>query len=536
MRPRRGLDRPAHPRHPDPAARPVKVVISATVDPRRPTARSSTNTADASVPDRRPDPPTTRPSRRPDVDTEADLGDHQERPGDGRPPVTRVGFDYTITVHNYGPSDNSGGFTVSDTLPAGLTFAATPVATAAATASASSSPAQAPASSLGANDMFTVHVDLASTIDTGSSSTTSPRSPPPATTDPASANDTQTPSTSTVTEDVVLSRRPRPSTATPSPPAAAATFTLGHQQRSVRRRRPGQPDRRPSSRPASSSTRSTTVTSTCSPRPASRSPAAWPTSMPRTHRSITVPITSPRRPTGPGVSNSASRPPTTAGPATRHRHASTSSRTSSSASSRRSDSTPSPPAAPPDLHHRGHQRRPLRCRRRRLTDTSTGRLLVDSIAPVTSPAPPPSQSISCSLAHLAAGATKSITVTYHVALDDRQRDPASPTPPRPTPTRSPARPRAPTRSTSSRTSSSPSSRRSPMTPSTPAPAATPSPQRHQQRRLGCRQLVLTDTVDSRLVVDSLGGGFACPDGDRDPQTITCSLASLAVGCDRRRSA
>ena len=35
-----------------------------------------------------------------------------------------AGFDYTITVHNNGPSSNIGGFHVTDTLPAGLTFQA----------------------------------------------------------------------------------------------------------------------------------------------------------------------------------------------------------------------------------------------------------------------------------------------------------------------------------------------------------------------------------------------------------------------------
>ena len=31
-------------------------------------------------------------------------------------------FDYTITVHNGGPSDHAGGLHVTDTLPAGTTF------------------------------------------------------------------------------------------------------------------------------------------------------------------------------------------------------------------------------------------------------------------------------------------------------------------------------------------------------------------------------------------------------------------------------
>ena len=35
-----------------------------------------------------------------------------------------AGFDYSLTVTNQGPSDNVGGFTLSDMLPAGLTFEA----------------------------------------------------------------------------------------------------------------------------------------------------------------------------------------------------------------------------------------------------------------------------------------------------------------------------------------------------------------------------------------------------------------------------
>src|SRR5205807_526162 len=33
-----------------------------------------------------------------------------------------TGFDYTLTVTNLGPSNNTGGFTVTDVLPSGLTF------------------------------------------------------------------------------------------------------------------------------------------------------------------------------------------------------------------------------------------------------------------------------------------------------------------------------------------------------------------------------------------------------------------------------
>src|SRR5205814_733177 len=56
-----------------------------------------------------------------DVIARADLTIHKDGPTDataGDP----AGFDYTLTVTNNGPSDNAGGFTVTDALPAGTTF------------------------------------------------------------------------------------------------------------------------------------------------------------------------------------------------------------------------------------------------------------------------------------------------------------------------------------------------------------------------------------------------------------------------------
>src|SRR5208337_2267268 len=35
-----------------------------------------------------------------------------------------AGFTYTLTVENEGPSDNTGGYTVTNVLPAGTTFVA----------------------------------------------------------------------------------------------------------------------------------------------------------------------------------------------------------------------------------------------------------------------------------------------------------------------------------------------------------------------------------------------------------------------------
>ena len=60
-----------------------------------------------------------------------------------------------------------------------------------------------------------------------------------------------------------------------------------------------------------------------------------------------------------------------------------------------------------------------------LTDTVDARLLVQSIAAGDYTCGAASQSISCTLGHLAAGATKAITVTYHVATDTNS-DPSVP--------------------------------------------------------------------------------------------------------------
>ena len=42
-------------------------------------------------------------------------------------------------------------------------------------------------------------------------------------------------------------------------------------------------------------------------------------------------------------------------------------------------------------------------------------------------------------------------------------------------------------------------------------------------------LSLTDTVDPRLIVTNVAGSYSCPDGDSNPQTITCTRAHLAAG-------
>src|SRR5439155_815924 len=96
-----------------------------------------------------------------DLVRQADLGITKSDAPD--PVVAGTDLTYTITVHNYGPS-SSTGFTVSDTLPAGLTFKLTasgPNCTAVAqlvTCTRSSDLA------VGANAVFTVVATAASSL------------------------------------------------------------------------------------------------------------------------------------------------------------------------------------------------------------------------------------------------------------------------------------------------------------------------------------------------------------------------------------
>ena len=121
------------------------------------------------------------------VTTEADLSITKSGPVSataGDP----AGFDFVVTVHNGGPSDNTGGFTVSDTLDAGLTFQTVGSDSRCTAAGQDVTCANTTGLAAGANDRFTIHVTLASTVD---SSVTLPNTASVAsdgTTDPNVAN------------------------------------------------------------------------------------------------------------------------------------------------------------------------------------------------------------------------------------------------------------------------------------------------------------------------------------------------------------
>ena len=150
-----------------------------------------------------------------------------------------------------------------------------------------------------------------------------------------------------------------------------------------------------------------------------------------------------------------------------------------------------------------------------LTDTVDPRLVVDSIARATTPALRRASRSPARSAHLAAGATKSITVTYHVATATdsatrrREHGDASLR-------RGRRRRRAATRSRSSRTSSSERREDVRLAHGHGRRRGQDVHDRRPQRGVSDADNVsLTDTVDPRLVVDSIAAGdYTC--GAREP--------------------
>lgn len=78
-----------------------------------------------------------------------------------------AGFDYTLTVHNAGPAANSSGFTISDALPAGLTFQPSGSDGRCAAVGQVVTCTNVVGLNSGANDVFVLHVTLASTVAAG---------------------------------------------------------------------------------------------------------------------------------------------------------------------------------------------------------------------------------------------------------------------------------------------------------------------------------------------------------------------------------
>ncbi len=100
-----------------------------------------------------------------------------------------AGFDYSLTVTNQGPSDNVGGFVLSDMLPVGLSFQSSG-SDAACSVVGQLVTCSGGALALAAARSFTIHVTLAAAAPVGSSLHNTASVTSSGTTDPDPANDT----------------------------------------------------------------------------------------------------------------------------------------------------------------------------------------------------------------------------------------------------------------------------------------------------------------------------------------------------------
>jgi len=115
-----------------------------------------------------------------------------------------AGFDYSLTVTNQGPSDNVGGFVLSDMLPVGLSFQSSG-SDAACSAVGQLVTCTGGALALGAARSFTIHVTLAAGAPVGSSLHNTASVTSSGTTDANPANDTSNQVTTTVVTAADLS-------------------------------------------------------------------------------------------------------------------------------------------------------------------------------------------------------------------------------------------------------------------------------------------------------------------------------------------
>ena len=99
------------------------------------------------------------------MDSQADLQPSITAPTGDQIAGDPAGFDYAVSVTNNGPSDNTGGYTVTGTLPSGVSFAS---GTGCATATNGFTCSNATGLGAGDTDSYTVHVTVASSTLPGS--------------------------------------------------------------------------------------------------------------------------------------------------------------------------------------------------------------------------------------------------------------------------------------------------------------------------------------------------------------------------------
>jgi uncharacterized repeat protein (TIGR01451 family) len=138
------------------------------------------------------------------VHTSADLSIAKSGPASATAGAS-AGFDYTLTVANGGPSDESGGFHVTDTLPAGASFQATGSSAGCAAVGQVVTCSHAAGLAAGANASFTVHVEVASSVAEGAVLSNSATVASDGTNDPAAGNDTSNTVASSVDRSADLS-------------------------------------------------------------------------------------------------------------------------------------------------------------------------------------------------------------------------------------------------------------------------------------------------------------------------------------------
>jgi uncharacterized repeat protein (TIGR01451 family) len=132
-------------------------------------------------------------------------------------------FDYTLTVHNGGPSDHAGGFHVTDTLPAGTTFQ-----TAGSTAGCGAvgqvvTCTSAAGLAVNGDRTFTIHVTLAAGAASGSTLSNSASVTTDGTLDPTAPNTSNTVTTTVQSSADVAITKTGPATATAG---TAFSYTL----------------------------------------------------------------------------------------------------------------------------------------------------------------------------------------------------------------------------------------------------------------------------------------------------------------------
>src|SRR5204863_98340 len=186
------------------------VTINATVNPATANGSTINNTATVGSSTSDPTPGNNSDSASTTVTTSADLQVTKTAPANATA-GTAAGFDYTLTVTNKGPSNNTGGFHVSDALPAGTTFQTSGSSSSCSASGQAVTCSNTSGLAAGAQQVFTVHVKVASSVASGTVLSNTAAVSSDGTSDPTPGNNTSnTTSTSVNTSaDVPVAKAAR---------------------------------------------------------------------------------------------------------------------------------------------------------------------------------------------------------------------------------------------------------------------------------------------------------------------------------------